>query len=868
MTLTPDFSEARRFLAILAPDGNAVFQTFDDDEDRKEAKLAWTTRAFDKLQGMNARRAGVFVTINEIEGDRRKAEYVKRTRCLFADFDGVDLPEVWPKEPSIIVNTSPGKWHAYWIAPDFPREEFADAQRAIAAYFGTDPKICDLPRVMRLPGFYHQKGEAFQVRIVKDDGPRYSAEEMRDWVASIRPKPEPVVSSPQRSRLNGSTDPYVKSAVERALSNLAAQTKGGRNDTLNSEAFGIFGLVKGGHVPETIREDMERIALSIGLAKSEIRATLKSAWEACSPRHPPEPRYARREELPPHDPETGEVREDEPDKPKREKPIRVSFGDMPFRMLGHNRGTYFYLPRGGGQIVELKSHEHTPLRLIALAPLNDWHRSRKDAEEGPITSYQWQQFANGMIHCQHQEGIFEEERVRGRGAWVDGRRTIVHTGSEVIVDGVTTPLEGISSRFIYEAASPWEFGFSDAATDAEAARLVNVCERLTWELKLSGALLAGWCVVAPVSGALRWRPHIWNTGSSGSGKTFVTDKIIGRMVGPAAERFEGNTTEAAIRQTLGHDARPVIIDEAESEDQEGIRRMQGVLNLARVSSSGGKISKGGSAHRAVTFTVRSCFCFSSIHTALKFQSDESRVTKLVLLPNMKADADAHYQALLRDVNAWFTPEYAARMFARSVKHMQTLLANCDTFTDAASIVLKSRRAADQIGPMLAGYHLCLSTKLVTPKQAEDFIRSKNWDDHISSIKGVSDEMRVFQFIMSRRVRTSHSEVTIGQALELIKDNAANVETQRIYANAIAPYGVKLDGGEIYISNTSQLLKEMFLKDAPQYANEWKRPLSQLPGAAKTAGGTRFAPGMNDRATVLPYGLLDGTFREREPGEDG
>lgn len=859
MDLTPDIDAARAFIAMLAPDGDVVFQTFDDDEKRRDAepdvsaKLAWTTRKFDALAAMNAKRAGVFLTVNTVDGNRRKADKVTRVRALFADFDGTELPDAWGLEPSILVNTSPGKFHAYWLVDgEFPREEFSAAQRAIAMNFGTDPVVIDLPRVMRLPGFWHMKDGGYQVRTIEANGTRYSVDMLREWIARISPEPEPERPvAARRSRLNGGTPRYVTAAVESAMALIANAPKGSRNVTLNSEAFGIFGLVKAGLVPETIRDDIERIAISTGMTKSEIKATLKSAWNNAKPRSIPEPKYApRQENIPAHDPETGELTEPEksPEK-KKEKPIVPEFDGMPFRMLGHNRGTYYYLPRAGGQIVGLKAHEHTPLRMMTLAPLNYWYKARRNAEEGKITDYQWQQFANGMIQSQYEEGIFEESRLRGRGAWMDGSRTVVHTGSELIVDGQISPLMTFGSKYVYEAAPSWDFGFGDPATTTEAHRLVEICERLTWDDPLSGPLLAGWCVLAPVSGALKWRPHIWILGPAGSGKSTAQNDIVGRVVGPAAERFDGKATEAAIRQMMGYDARPVIFDEAEGEDHDGARRMQGILDLARYSSSGSRIPKGSANHVARTFIMRSCFCFSSIHSSIRHHADESRITRLALRKNSAADRDDHYRQLVRDINSYFTTEYASRMFLRTVRNMPALLENADTFTNVAATVFGNRRAADQLGPLLAGLHLCHSTRRVTNETAEAFIRKHHWTEYVA-LDSQEDHARLFAYLMSRMIRVVTNdgvrEMSVGQAVEDMG-----------YARELGPRGIKVDGDILWIANRADGLSEM-LRDKPQWQSDWKRLLMLMPDAVKSDQALYFAPGLIQRAVGIPRSVLKGT----------
>jgi hypothetical protein len=39
-------------------------------------------------------------------------------------------------------------------------EEFPALQRSLAKRFAGDPAVSDLPRVMRLPGFFHQKKDS------------------------------------------------------------------------------------------------------------------------------------------------------------------------------------------------------------------------------------------------------------------------------------------------------------------------------------------------------------------------------------------------------------------------------------------------------------------------------------------------------------------------------------------------------------------------------------------------------------------------------------------------------------------------------------------------------------------------------------
>jgi len=177
-------ADAARFLKLLDPTVTKFeFRTFDDDKDREDDNL---TRTFygtlaqhaAELQRFNHKGAGVFVTINETDGISRKAENIVRVRAVFVDLDGAPLAPVMAAKlkPHIVNETSPGRWHCYWLIHDMPLEDFTPVQRALIDRFKSCPNVHDLPRIMRLPGFFHQKQQPFRSRIVSThEGSPYPA---------------------------------------------------------------------------------------------------------------------------------------------------------------------------------------------------------------------------------------------------------------------------------------------------------------------------------------------------------------------------------------------------------------------------------------------------------------------------------------------------------------------------------------------------------------------------------------------------------------------------------------------------------------------------------------------------------------------
>jgi len=184
-TVIPPQVETRAFLKLLAPKAQKFhFRTFND---KKKSTGKGLTGKFEgsidqiesDLASRNAKGAGIFVVINE--GGQKKDD-IHRVRAVFADTDGAPLgPIVNALPPHAIIESSPGNYHVYWhVNDDFPLEMFTPIQEAISAKFGTDSNVKDLSRVMRLPGFKHNKYSPVDVMFhsINRNLGRYTADEI------------------------------------------------------------------------------------------------------------------------------------------------------------------------------------------------------------------------------------------------------------------------------------------------------------------------------------------------------------------------------------------------------------------------------------------------------------------------------------------------------------------------------------------------------------------------------------------------------------------------------------------------------------------------------------------------------------------
>jgi hypothetical protein len=162
-----DLNAAKRFLELLG-DGPYTFQTFDDttDQDKRDRRLARILHGqldehADTLCSLNRRGAGVFVALNRTDGKGRQRDNIIAIRANSLDLDGKPLAPVYGEDslrPHIVVESSPGRYHVYWLVTDEVLNEFEGIQRAIAKRFDGDPAIAILTTVRGYPASSTTRG--------------------------------------------------------------------------------------------------------------------------------------------------------------------------------------------------------------------------------------------------------------------------------------------------------------------------------------------------------------------------------------------------------------------------------------------------------------------------------------------------------------------------------------------------------------------------------------------------------------------------------------------------------------------------------------------------------------------------------------
>jgi len=535
-----------------------------------------------------------------------------------------------------------------------------------------------------------------------------------------------------------------------------------------------------------------------------------------------------------------------PDPPSEPEPSEIESGSY-FTSLGFDADAYFYQPHGTGQVTRLSRPAHTSTNLVSLAPLEFWEAWAPNGK-GAVD---WVRAASMLFQLGADQGVYDPLRIRGRGAWWDKGRTVLHLGDRLIADDKIQPVnELFESRYIYQRLSKLEgHGTTSPLSDAEAFHTLSIAEQFLWENPTSGMLLAGWVALAPICGALQWRPHIWLTAAAGSGKSAILDRFVHPLLSDMGLFVVGNTTEAGIRQSLRSDAMPIIFDEAESNERADQLRMQNILSLARVASSESQATaiKGSSTGEANRFHVRSMFMMSSISTHLKQGADRSRFAQLTLKNPAsiqdESERSKHWEDLDKMLDTHITREYGRALINRTVQLIPVIRENNKIFSRAFADIHGSQRQGDQYGTLLAGAWSLQSSEVISEADAIAIIKANNFDDFAEQTE-VSDEDKCLQHILQHQLRIEGDSRTltrsVGELIEVVMGKVNDFDLDKGEAvRALGRHGLKVESDErcLYVSNSSKGLSAILADTS--WANCYTTMLRRLKGSS-VGGGRHFS----------------------------
>lgn len=546
-----------------------------------------------------------------------------------------------------------------------------------------------------------------------------------------------------------------------------------------------------------------------------------------------------------------------------------------FRILGHDVDSIYVYQYEKRMITNRGETDWSENAMITLAPIHWWEMQfpggGKDGGFNKKAAFNW------LIRTAYKRGFFDPNSSRGRGAWRDDGRVVYHFGNALWVDGQMMPVTQISSNFVYEQARRLRHPSDTPLSGDDGRKIVETAKLFHWAQPSSAILLAGFVALAPICGALKWRPHIWLTGGAGSGKTTILKEWLWPLMNGCCVFAQGNSTEAGIRQTLKKDGLPVLFDESEQNDDREEQRVQSILSLVRQSSteSEARTLKGTAVGDAQDFLIRSMFCLSSIQVGMKHQADFERMSVLALAPKRDDEAQtqaaenwAKLSAMLADLRS--DADLPSRLMRRSLQLLPITIKNIDTFSRAAAEAFGSQRDGDQYGTLIAGAWSLFSAEEATLEQARAMIARYDWGEYRENTE-TEESTKALNALMGRLIRHKGAEMSV---YELVRraalPNSDGLGVSEVEADSILRrHGLMVRTGKIgaadghlIVSNTSHALRELMHGTA--YAADLKGQLLRVRDAERHQKTENFAGERAKGVSVPLYRVVEGVHKPTAP----
>ena len=475
--------------------------------------------------------------------------------------------------------------------------------------------------------------------------------------------------------------------------------------------------------------------------------------------------------------------------------------------LGHKDKTYYYMSSSNGQVVNMTRAEHTRAVFRDLMPEAYWE-ARYPKDKGGCD---WDKVADTLMNASRQRGVFNDELVRGVGVWKDGSKYVMHLGRKLYFDGKLHDLAALKGRYIYEVGPECSTPTAPGSTNT----LMDILDNISFKEPKAKILLGGWLCIAPIAGALPWRPHIWLTGGAGTGKTTILGDVVHPLLRRHAHFFQGQTTEAGIRQTCKADSLAVVFDEMEAEDERSLGRVAGIVELLRQASSDseGRVVKGSPSGHAVSYKPSFSALVSAIRPNLPHEADRSRVTILELTKGTPEQYDRFKVGV-----SSLTQEYIDGIFARTFSLLPELEATIRVFWDVLRLKYNAR-IGQQYGTLVAGYHMLSWDTPPTRAEAELFCEQFNF----SEIKVIEqEEIECIHYLADKIVPIgSGASKSISELLQHDNENAEEVLNR---------YGIRSEADFVWVAASNPELSKLYR--GTKWANNWSKSLARIKDSVK------------------------------------
>lgn len=364
---------------------------------------------------------------------------------------------------------------------------------------------------------------------------------------------------------------------------------------------------------------------------------------------------------------------------------------------------------------------------------------------------------------------FDSTKIRGRGAWSEGKNLIYHDGKNT--QGET------SGEFMYLRKNRRDIGINEETMDFKTMiDLRKLCNHVSFEKTSDLIRLLSWSLISPFAGALKWRPGLLLTGESGSGKTEVLEKIS-LPINNGKHYNAHYSTTAGIKNDVGKDSCAVCLEEAEAnQNNNGFDKNQhrnNLFALMRSSSSDDAPEgvKSNSEQGVVKSQMKNMFLFVSITPTISDVADENRIFKVNFVKPEKKKTNKKWEEVEKELKAILTKENCKKIRALVWSKLPKIIDDLEIVKFSMKYDFKkTSRIADGESILISTYINIFKDFEVNKENTKEFLEGYYKETGDSEERDEASELlkKIFDEIIEIKIEKNSKKLSIKECLDCLK----------------------------------------------------------------------------------------------------
>ena len=537
-----------------------------------------------------------------------------------------------------------------------------------------------------------------------------------------------------------------------------------------------------------------------------------------------------------------------PPKPQSDNPF---FGQLKF--LGYDASSFWFLSKDFLIPKKISAGNFNQQTLCSLLPLKFWEEHFPQFSKKTTSTIDIQRASDVLMRISRAQGAYDNHILYGAGFYHDGKEFFINDGKKIYFPfskdhkDLFEYIDHQGREFIAEGSFPIPEDAKDFHDQIHT--LEQNLQKIAWKDQRSVTLLLGWAFCANICGALSWRAHIWITGGAHSGKSYVKNEILRKLI-PANIDCAGKTTEAGLRSLLKSQSKPLLFDEVETTGKFSGERVSQIIELCRSASgdSSSIITKSTPTGESKKFLVRFCAALCSINVGIEFEQDDSRFMILEIERNEQKS-----KAFMNSGDPYFKNtldvEFGKDFFNFCIAKMNDFLPIQKKIHEILR-KFRNSRYADTRSSVLAGYVVATGMK---ESQIQGWLEENQFFEPFERQTQIN-EIACLEHLLSVTFQDGGKLISI---LNAVKRAEFGKDGWEYWEERLENLGIKKTS-KLHIARASSQVTKFFA--GTQWEKNWQHALKKLPDS----NFSTYWDGKRPQNSVAID--LKNIFPDREPGE--